>query len=270
MGGPACSSGMNDALQDRAAPHRPAERSGRRLKILTYNVHSCVGTDGRLDPARIAAVIAQLQPDIIGLQELDVGRSRTGGIDQAETIASILQMQFHFNAALHLAEERYGDAILTALPVEMIKAGHLPSIGEQRGALWVEIDLDGRRLQVFNTHLGLRGRDRMAQIATLLGPDWLGHSQAKEQPKILIGDFNATPVTATYRRVTGSGLFDSRMVVAPAGGRPKPTFPARFPLLRLDHVFVSPEIRVVGARVDASPLARQASDHLPLMVTVDV
>ena len=107
----------------------------RRLKILSYNVHSCVGTDRKLDPARVADVIAALEPDVIGLQEVDVGRSRTGGIDQAQVLASLLRMDYHFHPALTLEEERYGDAILTTLPARMVKADVLPSHGEQRGAL---------------------------------------------------------------------------------------------------------------------------------------
>src|SRR5690606_5664757 len=111
----------------------------QKVKILSYNVHSCVGTDRRLDCERIADVIATIAPDIIGLQELDVGRRRTGGADQAEIIASLLRMDFHFHAALQIAEERYGDAILTALPMKLVKRAMLPSTGEQRGAIWTEV-----------------------------------------------------------------------------------------------------------------------------------
>lgn len=182
------------------APAQPS-KTRHRLKILSYNVHSCIGTDRRLDPARVAEVIAALEPDIIGLQELDVGRSRTGGIDQAHTIASLLRMEFHFHAALNVAEERYGDAILTALPARMVKGAGLSSHGEQRGAVWVEIEVGEHKLQVFNTHLGLLGGDRMRQIGEILGPSWVGAPDCRGKPRILIGDFNATPVTATYKAV---------------------------------------------------------------------
>jgi endonuclease/exonuclease/phosphatase family metal-dependent hydrolase len=237
----------------------------RRLKILTYNVHSCTGTDRRLDPERIAEVIAVLKPDIIGLQELDVGRRRTGGTDQAHTIASFLAMEYHFHAALHVEEERYGDAILTALPTRMVKTGTLPSVGEQRGALWVEIEIGGQKLQVFNTHLGLRGKDRMAQMAVLLGPDWLGAPDYGNAPRILIGDLNSTPLTRTYKTAAGK-LRDAQLSL---GGRARATFPSRFPLLRLDHVFVSEAVKVIDVAVVSTPLTRAASDHLPLMVTIE-
>src|SRR3546814_149727 len=144
------------------------------IKILSYNVHSCIGTDRRLKPERVAEVIAALEPDIIGLQELDIGRRRTGGVDQAHIIASLLKMDVHFHAALHVAEERYGDAILTAHPMRHVKSGMLPSSGEQRGALWTEIELADSRVQVFNTHLGLFRKERVAQMSMLPAPAGIG------------------------------------------------------------------------------------------------
>ena len=85
------------------------------MRIMTYNVHGCVGVDRKLDVGRVAAVIAQCKPDIVALQELDVCRARSGNVDQAHAIASRLGMTFHFNSAMNIAEERYGDAVLTNL-----------------------------------------------------------------------------------------------------------------------------------------------------------
>jgi len=242
------------------------KNASRRVKILSYNVHSCVGTDRKVDPGRIAEVIAAAEPDIIGLQEVDVGRKRTGGIDQAQVIASLLQMDSHFYPALHLAEEKYGDAMLTAFPVKPIKAGPLPSLGEQRGAIWTEIDVGGIGLHVINTHLGLRPRERALQVEALLGGEWLGNPLCQAGERILMGDFNAIPTSSVYRTV-GRALQDAQMQ---PGQRPRATFPSRFPLLRLDHVFVSVGIRVVSTEVIRTPLARKASDHLPLLVTLDL
>lgn len=240
--------------------------SGRVLKILSYNVHSCIGTDRKLDPARIAEVIARISPDIIGLQELDVGRRRTGGADQAEFIASLLEMRFHFHAALHVAEERYGDAILTTLPMDFVKAGMLPSRGEQRGALWVEVTVGDKQVQVFNTHLGLPRRDRVQQMTTLLGPGWIGNPENEGKSQILIGDLNSIGQSTAYKQVARR----MRDVQLQTGAKPRATFPSRFPLMRLDHILVSDDIEVLDAQVIADPLARVASDHLPLMATVRI
>jgi endonuclease/exonuclease/phosphatase family metal-dependent hydrolase len=247
-------------------PIPPSLSHKKQLKLLTYNVHSCIGTDRRLEPERIAEVIASLEPDIIGLQELDVGRRRTGGIDQAHVIASLLKMEFHFHAALSVKEERYGDAILTALPAKMVNAGPLPSVGEQRGALWIEVEVDGRSVQVFNTHLGLTRRDRVAQATALSGAEWLGHPRCKETPVILLGDFNSIRASKSYKLIARH-LKDVRQDLDTAL---MPTYPSRFPLLRLDHIFVSHHVRVVDASVPATPLTRMASDHLPLLATVEI
>jgi len=236
---------------------------------MTYNVHSCRGVDGKLDVGRVASVIAQSKPDIVALQELDVHRPRTGRVDQGHAIAERLGMHFHFNAALTVEEERYGDAILTALPMRVVKRGALPNLPrvqvrgrglEDRGALWVEIDLDGRVLQVINTHLGLVPPEQKVQSEALIGPAWLGGAPL---PLILLGDFNATPRYAAYKRFA-SVLGDARKL---APGRPgAPTFPSRLPMLRIDHVFVSKGLKVGGVHAPDTALGRIASDHLPLVV----
>lgn len=246
--------------------HRSDGPRSRRVRLLTYNVHSCRGTDGRLDPLRIAEVIAGCEADIIALQELDVGRKRTGGADQAQIIASHLKLVSHFHPAYHLAEEQYGDAILTALPSRLVKAGPLPSIGEPRGAIWVSVDVGGVELQVINTHFGLRRRERARQAATIMGPGWLGSPECRKGPCVLLGDFNAVPASAVYR----SFARKLRDVQSGEGVRPRRTFPSRLPLLRLDHIFAGPGVTAVDATVRSDLLTRTASDHLPLIATVDV
>ncbi|MDZ4053879.1 MAG: EEP domain-containing protein, partial [Phenylobacterium sp.] len=149
-------------------------------RIITYNVHRCVGTDRRLDVGRIADVIASLEPDIVALQELDVGRIRTGNVDQAHEIAQRLKMAVHFHPAMMVEEELYGDAILTAYPEQMVQVGPLPGYGripqlEPRGALWIAVEIDGKSVQIINTHLGLVPREQQIQAACLAGPAWLGH-----------------------------------------------------------------------------------------------
>jgi endonuclease/exonuclease/phosphatase family metal-dependent hydrolase len=222
-----------------------------------------------MDPDRIAEVIAAARPDVIALQEVDVGRARTGGIDQAERIATALKMTAHFHSALQIREEQYGDAILTSLPSRLVKAGPIPSMGEMRGAIWLEIVVGGRPVQVFNTHLGLRRAERRRQAETLLGEDWTGHADCRGQPVILTGDFNAIPSSVAY------GLIKDRLSPVRAGEGPGnirigPTFPSRFPLLRLDHIFVSKGIETISAGPVRTPLSRIASDHLPLKAVLRI
>jgi endonuclease/exonuclease/phosphatase family metal-dependent hydrolase len=233
------------------------------FRILTYNVRHCRGTDGRVSPARIAEVIASCRPDIVALQELDVGRARTGRVDQAEAIARDLRMHMLFHPSIQVMEEQYGNAILTTRPATLIKAAPLPGRAglEPRGALWASVQLDDDPFQIINTHLGLRRLERLLQIETLLGPDWLGHPACRE-PVVLVGDFNALPRSGAYRRLT-ERLADAQVR---QGTRPIATFPSRWPLARLDHVFVLGPIDVMRAQAVRTPLARIASDHLPLVV----
>jgi endonuclease/exonuclease/phosphatase family metal-dependent hydrolase len=236
-------------------------------RLITYNVHRCLGLDGRLSPARIAEVIAPYRPDIVALQELDVFRARTGGVDQADAIASELGMQMHFHPAMRVMEELYGDAILTTRPSKLIKADALPGLLgkpllEPRGALWASIQIGGVDLQVINTHLGLRRQERLAQVDALLGPDWLGHPACRE-PVVVTGDFNSVPGSRAYRGLAAR-LDDAQR--APHVHRPRATFPVNMPFLRIDHVFVSRCIEVLRVETIRTRLTRFASDHLPLVV----
>ena len=239
------------------------------LRVMTYNVHSCIGMDGKLSPERIARVIARYAPDIVALQELDVGKSRTEGKDQAHLIASYLEMDYHFHPAMHVEEERYGDAILTHLPMRLVKAGLLPGLPakpglEPRGVLWVAIDVHGSELQVMNTHLGLLPRERKQQVEALLGSDWLTHPDC-QGPVVLCGDFNAMPSSPVCKSLR-KRLDDAQIELD--SHRPRNTFFGRFPTARIDHVFVDSAIEVTDIEVPATELVRVASDHLPLIVEI--
>jgi endonuclease/exonuclease/phosphatase family metal-dependent hydrolase len=240
-------------------------------RILTYNIHSGRGADHRLDLGRIAAVIASETPDIVALQEVDVGRRRTNGVDQAHELARRLGMSASFQPALRVEEEQYGDAVLTALPLQRIRAGPLPGYAllprlEPRGALWVSIDTSEGTVQIINTHLGLVPREQHAQARELAGPRWLG-CDARRDPVILLGDLNATRGAKTYQVLTDVLSDATRQV--PRRGRIA-TFPAKSPVLRIDHILVSKGIRVVDTWVPATQQARTASDHRPLVMDFEI
>ena len=241
------------------------------MRLVTYNVHRCVGVDKRLDVDRIAGVIAELEPDIVCLQELDVGRARTGGVDQAKAIADRLSMAVRFHPAMRIEAEEYGDAILTPHPETLMHVGALPTVRgvpglEPRGAVWIRINIDGVDLNVLTTHLGLVPREQRLQAAALVSKEWLGHPDCTG-PTLLAGDFNATSLTRPYQTLTRNHADCQRQL----GLRPTlKTFPSGFPAIRIDHVFVSPHIKVTGVSAPFSPLSRMASDHLPLVVDFEI
>ena len=240
-------------------------------RIVTYNVHRCVGNDRHLDVGRIATVLAGLNPDIVALQELDVGRARTDHVDQAHEIGQLLNMACHFHPALHVEEERYGDAILTSFPERLIKAQALPGHDrirslEPRGALWVEVEIEGQAVQIINSHLGLVPREQRIQARCLAGPDWLDHPDHRP-PTILLGDFNATATSVVYHTFTAK--LEAARRLAPVRS-PTSTYPSPLPVLRIDHVFVSSDVDVLDVSAPFTPLTRVASDHLPLVMDFKV
>jgi len=236
------------------------------MRIVTYNVRRCLGLDGVCSPERIAEVVASCGADVIALQELDVRRARSGRVDQAEAIARELgACDLFFHPALRVIEEEYGDAVISMGPARLVKADALPARfspfnAEPRGALWVAAEVGGVDVQVFNTHLGLSRRERRAQAAALLGPDWLGHAACAGNI-VLAGDLNSLPGGRVHRALS------ARLRDAHAAGARSPgaTFPSGMPALRIDHLFVDEGIEVLSANVVRTDLARIASDHLPLV-----
>jgi endonuclease/exonuclease/phosphatase family metal-dependent hydrolase len=232
------------------------------MRIMCYNVHSCVGTDGLCAPARIAEVIAQFAPDVVALQELDHQRARSQHVHQARSIAEELKMHFHFHPALRVADEEYGEAILSRYPLRVVLAEELPGTPpdwcrETRGALWVELDVAGEAWQVINTHFGLGRAERLEQAQALLGGKWVGAAML-QPPLVLCGDFNSQ-AGGRVQRLLAAHLADVQ------AKRHRPTFPSRFPLLCLDYIFVGEHVAVDLVDVPRNALTRTASDHLPLI-----
>jgi endonuclease/exonuclease/phosphatase family metal-dependent hydrolase len=236
------------------------------LRVATYNVHGCRGMDARRSEKRIAEVIAMLDVDVIGLQELDLNRRRSAGVDQAALIAEELGWHRYFHPALRRADEQYGDAILSRYPMKLLKAQELPSVTtrvcpESRAAIWVQIETPEGTVQVINTHLGLGRRERFMQAQLLAGPDWLGIASTTD-PLVLLGDFNSLPSSPAFQLLAGP-LRDVRTLVSPAPSLK--TFPTRLPLLAVDHILVNEYFGVKAVRVVRNAATKIASDHFPLV-----
>jgi endonuclease/exonuclease/phosphatase family metal-dependent hydrolase len=241
------------------------------FSVMTYNVHSCIGMDGKVSPLRIAEVIAHYNPDIVALQELDAGLARSDLVDQAHLIAKSLEMSYHFHSSIQVEEGEYGNAVLSRFPIHLVKGGELPTHPinrnlERRGAVWAEVELKGITLQVLGTHLGLNRRERICQANALTGPEWLGHPQCRG-PVVLCGDFNALPGSFVYRHFIHRFRDAYR---AGRGKRLKGTWPVRLPLMRLDYLFLSPDIKVRRISAPRTPQTMVASDHLPVVAALEL
>src|SRR6266567_1199289 len=232
------------------------------LRIITYNIHRCIGGDRKISPERVADVISAQQPDIVALQEVDYGQVRPASYDQAAIIAERLNFQ-----AVWIERERCGNAILSRYPMKMVKAGglHRPRRWHslaRRGALWVEVEAFGTRIQILNTHLGLTPASRLNQATVLVGPEWLNSPDCRP-PVILCGDFNTQPGSTVFRLLEGR-LRNVEM--SNVNGQNEKTWPSSHPLVSIDHMFISGELAVEAVRVPADGAVRMASDHLPLFV----
>jgi endonuclease/exonuclease/phosphatase family metal-dependent hydrolase len=243
----------------------------KTFSVMTYNVHSCIGMDRQISPLRIAEVIDRYRPDIVALQELDTGLIRTDLIDQANLIAMTLEMSFHFHSSIQLEEGGYGNAVLSRSRLRLVKAGALPTeplhpLFERRGAVWTEVELAGSKIQLLTTHFGLDRAERNRQAESITGPGWLGHPDFRT-PAVLCGDFNTLPGSSAYRRITRH-LRDARRGLK--GLRLWGTWPVQLPLMRIDHLFITPDLKVRSVVIPRTPLTRLASDHLPLIVTLEL
>ncbi len=235
--------------------------------VMTYNVHRLVGNDRHASATRIAQVIDSCQPDIVALQELPGARSRPelGGAcqDLAHELALLAAVRGH----LYLERERWGNVVFSRFPMRLIGAGGLHPENRYRtmvprGVLWVEIDLFGEKLQLFNAHLGLTPRERAYQAKVLTGSEWLSHPDCRP-PVVLCGDFNALPSWAIHKRLKNA-LRDEQEILK--FGHTQFTFPSNLPIVRFDHIFVSPDLIVESEQIPRTKLAGVASDHLPLVV----
>lgn len=252
-------------------PKRILDEQDKRIRVMTYNVHSCIGTDGKLSPGRIARVIGRYEPDIVALQELDLGRPRTGAVDQPHSIAKELEMLYHFHPSIQVEEEKYGNAVLSRYPIDLICAMKLPKLEsklrlEPRGAIWVSVNVGGVRLQIINAHLSYYGPECEYQAKSLMSPEWIGHVNCAE-PAILCGDFNCLPNSRPWRAINRQ-LGDAQHLLD--SHRPLATWSGIYPVGRIDHVFVSAGIKILAIEVPKTGLNRSASDHLPLIVDLEV
>lgn len=226
------------------------------LRVATYNVHGHKGTDGRIVPERTLDVVRHLQADCVALQEF-VNSAAPTGESLLEHWARTLGMHGAYAAAFERGGEEFGNALLTRWPI-LERHAHDVSLRGYRRRVVLEavVAVAGVTLQIMSLHLGVSPRERALQAQRLFELC----SATRCDFHLLLGDFNEwSRFSAVSRRLRV--YFDSTRQIA--------TFPSRAPVVGLDRVWVHPRGRLRETRVDASPAARRASDHLPLIAAID-
>ena len=237
-----------------------------KLRILSYNIHKCIGgVDRRYEPRRVVEAIAHYQPDLVLLQEVDHGVSRSRGDRQVDLLGE--ELGYHHRTWFPNVKVRgggeYGNAILSRWPLVASTNIDL-TVGrrKRRSVLHAEVrirheDTD-RVVHLFNMHLGLSQPERRIQLGTFLACHpfaGLHH----ETPVIVGGDLNDV-----YGRL-GRLLFPSGFRSC---DRPPRTFPAWAPMRALDSIYVRGSVHLVGVHRGDTDLSRRASDHRPLFADV--
>jgi endonuclease/exonuclease/phosphatase family metal-dependent hydrolase len=224
-----------------------------RVSLASYNVHGCIGRDGRYDPARILQVLRELQCDIVALQEVDTQHE----LDLLAFLAEGTGCVAVPGPTLVRASGDYGNAVLTRLPILKTRRldltyKHL----EPRGAIGVDIDCGGVSLRAVATHLGLRPTERRFQVRRLLE---LFRTDSA-QPAALMGDLNEWFLWGRPLRWLHAYFGSSRALR---------TFPSHLPTFALDRILVHPYHALESIGVHTSATAKLASDHLPLKAVLN-
>ena len=241
-----------DLMTGQTPADATSSRAARDLvRVATYNIHRARGLDGRVSLPRIADVVRELDADVVGVQEIYAA--------QAEQLAKDVGMQPVTGTTVHRTDGAYGNAILTRLPLRGVATFDL-SVGvrEARGGIRVDLGFREQVLHIFNVHLGLRGRERAAQVKWLVERHILWDDRTG--PRIVIGDLNEWFPGRVGRALRRE--FTSL--------RRRLTHPALLPLWSLDRIFWDHAVRGESLRVHRTRLSRVASDHLPLVASLRI
>ena len=241
--------------------------AGQPIRVLCYNIHYGQGTDGNYDIDRLAKVIQQTKPDLVALQEVDVGVKRSGRVHEAQRLADLTGMSVRYGPTQHYEGGLFGNAVLTRFDILDVQIHPLPyteSTAEKttypRGAIAVTVrNPEGQTIRFVSTHFqhnvpADRADEAHAINRLFAKPD-------DTTPTILAGDMNATPdsepVSILIEHWTNA-----------TDTPPAATAPATNPKSRIDYVFFRPTqcFRLISARVINESLA---SDHRPVFAELE-
>jgi endonuclease/exonuclease/phosphatase family metal-dependent hydrolase len=223
------------------------------IRLASYNIHKCVGTDRKFDPSRIISVLAEINADVVALQEADLRFGQRSGILNLQELHDRLGLVPVPVANADKNHGWHGNVVLVReVAVHDTHQITLPGV-EPRGALVVDMEAKSLQLRVIATHFGLLRRSRAKQVDAVLH----AAQTAQGRTVLLMGDLNE------WRIGKRSGLTG----LEPIFGSPEffvPSYPSRYPLLALDRILCNPRQALRNIAVHSTALSRKASDHLPI------
>ncbi|UCF68367.1 MAG: endonuclease/exonuclease/phosphatase family protein [Acidobacteriota bacterium] len=246
-----------------------------RFRVVSYNIHRAVGVDRRFRPARIVEVLAHHDADIVLLQEVDEGVPRSRELDLARELASALGYpEIAIGHNVSLRKGRYGNATLSRFPIERERNIDL-TVGsrKRRGCQHTTLKLEtshrqAHTLEVFNLHLGLSAREREQQIGMLLCSDEF--AQLPSTVSCMVGgDFNdwRSLLRPIFTEVLDFACATDHGARPPRAIR---TYPSFSPTGGLDRIYYRGPLNVVSSRRCRLKVSRVASDHLPVIVDLEL
>lgn len=242
----------------------PAPNQPLRLRVMSYNIHHGEGTDRKLDLERIARVINSVEPDLVGLQEVDKKVARSKQVDQAEKLGHLTGLHPFFTASIELQGGEYGNATLSRwfFGTEG-ECNSLPNIeqGEQRSFCRYALKVTSKHVpfHFLNTHFDHRPKDdeRLASVKFINKNIETRHNE----PMIMVGDFNSRPESETQKELLKTWTRTNK--------EPLPSIPVEKPTQQIDYIFVKPanRFRIIKTEV---LLEAVASDHRAIWAEVEL
>ena len=231
-------------------------RGENTTRLMSYNIRNAKGLDDVTDYDRIADVINNTAPNIVGIQELDSVTARSQGVDVLDVLAEKTSMYSTYAAAIEYDGGKYGVGVLSKeKPINAIRV-HLPCSSEPRMLLIVEME----DYYFGNTHFSLNEEDRLKAVDIIMEEVKKLNS---EKLFFLVGDINATPESAEVQLL----LEDFTSLVS----HEEYTIPAKNPNRTIDYIFAYNANGVWESLDNSGVIAEEvASDHRPLYADVYV
>jgi len=226
------------------------------LKVASYNIHAGIGHDRQFNMHRITAVINELDADVIALQEVE------HQLIDDEHLLQFLETYTGYKIISDVTFKRgnhdYGNILLSRLPLTKVTHHNLSVEGrEPRSMIEAQLAFNDKKIIMMATHLGLSPFERRLQVQRILSL-LLEHNNPHT---IFLGDLNEWFLWGRPHRWLKKHFKQSNNLA---------TFPAKFPFLSLDKIWVSPASALIQVDAHQSPLARIASDHLPITAKIEI